>query len=166
MFLLTYFNKAEKNKEGRGKRFSAFVIFACVLSVALFAVWAVHRVNTVPAKAYCETLGEYSLKASTDIERESFFSQFGFTAESVSHSLVVIPSKGKVFEEYNALQRTQGLDLRPFMGKNANQYVLRLEKAGQDTPLYGVLITYKDSVVALHLTDFAPGTQYIGLCEV
>lgn len=166
MFLLSYFNKPEKNKESKGRKIPAFAIFALALSVALCAVWAVNRVGTVPSKAYCEGFGEYSLKASTDNERESFFAQFGFTAQSLSHSLVVIPQKGEVFEEYNALQRTQGLDLRPFAGKTANQYVLRLEKTGQDTPLYGVVTVYRDFAVAVHITDFSPENQFTGLFEI
>lgn len=165
MFLLSYFKKTEKSKEHRGKSFSFLPVFLIALTAALFAIWAVYRVNTVPSKAYCEGLGEYSLLASTDIEREGFFAQFGFTAESVCHSLVRIPSQGEVFEEYNALQKAQGLDLKPYMGKQAHQYIFSLKKEGQESPLYAVLFVYRDRVAAVHITDYTPNGMYLSILE-
>ena len=139
----------------KSKRIPVVILFLALIT-ALFAVWAVYRVNLVPEKAYCEAVGEYSLAASTDYERERFFSQFGFTAESAGHCTVRIPSQGKVAEEYAALQKSLGLDLKPYMGKQARQYTLRLtdEKTGEET--FGVLTVYRDRVVAVHLTDFIP----------
>lgn len=137
------------------KRIPAIVL-SLALITALFAVWAVYRVNYVPERAYCEAVGEYSLVASTDYEREKFFSQFGYSAESVEYCTLRIPCGGEIFEEYNSLQQSQGLDLKPFMGKQAHQYTLRLtdEKTGEET--FGVLTVYRHRVVAVHLTDFIP----------
>ncbi len=163
MFFISVFKKrekslkTEKSSDGKRKRLIPILIIACAVLVALFAVWAVYRVNYVPSKAYCEELSEYSLMASTEYERENFFAQFGYTAESVDHSTVRIPSEGEVFEEYNALQKTQGLDLKPYMGKQAHQYVLKIKDNSQEE-IFGVLTVYRDRVVAVHLTDYIPQT--------
>lgn len=166
MFLLSYFKKYLKKSEDNEKNRVPAVIFLCVLAVCAVTLWGVYRVNSVPSKVSCESLGEYSLLASTEAEREEFFSQFDITAESISHSLVQIPSQGKTFEEYNALQETQGLDLRPFMGKQAHQYILRIKRQSNEVPLYAVMTVYKDRVVALHITDFALGSACISLSEL
>lgn len=164
MFFITLFKKSGDKWEDKGKKWLPILIVSCAVLVALLAVWAVFRVNYVPSKAYCDELSEYSLMASTEYEREKFFAQFGYTAESFDYSTVRIPSEGKVFEEYNALQKAQGLDLKPYMGKQAHQYILKV-KDNKQAETFGVLIVYKDRVVAFHLTDFIPQTPVKSLID-
>lgn len=156
MFFITLFKKSGEKTEGKEKKLLPILFALCVFVVVMLISWAVYKVKYVPSTAFCEGLGEYSLAASTEHEREQFFSQFGYTAESLDYSIVCIPAGGRVFEEYNTLQKVQGLDLKPYMGKQANQYVLKLYKDSLPEELFGVLTVYKDRVVAVHLTDFIP----------
>lgn len=166
MFFLSYFSKFSDSAKSKKKSPASVLICIFALFFSLVSVWAVYKVNRVPSKAYCETLGEYSLLASTDYERESFFLQFGYNGEILSHSVVKIPSEGEVFEQYNALQKKQGLDLRPYMGKQGNEYILKLTKEGTEAELFAVMTVYRDCVVAVHITDFVPGRDCTGLCDL
>ncbi len=165
MFFITLFKKSGEKSEDKRKRWLPILIVACALVVALIAVWVVYKINYVPSRAYCEELSEYSLVASTEYEREQFFSQLGYSAESIDHSTVRIPSGGQVFEQYNNLQLSQGLDLKPYMGKQAHQYILRLGKDSQSEEMFGVLTVYKDRIIAVHLTDFIPHRPVKNLLE-
>ena len=162
MFFITMFRKGTKSQHKKTKPLYLWALVAGVAAVLVLSLWAVYRVNYVPSQAYCEGHGEYSLIASTYYEREQFFAQFGFEAESLEHSTVRIPSGGEVFEGYNSLQKSQGLDLRPFMGKQAHCYVLSLHNKTEEE-LFGVLTVYKDRVVAFHLTDLIPGRELRGM---
>lgn len=158
--------KTQKEKKQTCRRKLAGILTVVSVSVAaLLAVFFVMLLNRVPSSTYIEGVGEVSLLASTESEREDFFTQFGYTAESVESSAVVIPSEGEVFEEYNDLQEEQGLSLEPYGGKKAYRYTLKLDKkSGMGNNLYGVLTVYRDKVVAVHLTDFVYRGDYLGLC--
>ncbi len=165
MFFISWFKKPREKSENKRKKIIPMLIVACALSVALIALWAIYKINYVPSRAYCDELPEYSLMASTEYEREQFFSQFGYSAESTDHSLVRVPSEGQVFEQYNSLQLSQGLDLKPYMGKQAHQYIIRLSKESLTEELFGVLIVYKDRIIAVHLTDFIPNKPVKSLID-
>lgn len=165
MFFISLLDKLKKSHINKRKILWAVSVSAGVLIIALLAVWAVYKVSSVPSKAHCDKFPEYSLVASTDFEREQFFAQFGYSAESVAQNSVCIPEGGEVFEQYNNIQLRQGLDLRPYMGLQAHQYILRIYTQKQQRELYGVLTVYKDRVVAVHLTSFDPKEEIRGIAD-
>ena len=150
----------EKEKQRFYKKKSFLILASCVLLVAGVAIFAVLRAAGVPAEAYCEQIGKFRLEAHTQEDREKFFEQFSYSAQEVAVQQIVIPCESLQFEEYNEIQKSQGLDLMPYCGKSAKMYTLKLvddknaEEQKGETQLFGVLIVYKDRVVAAHLTDF------------
>ncbi|MGN0452807.1 MAG: DUF4830 domain-containing protein [Ruminococcus sp.] len=154
-----HFVCTEKLKLKSSKKVRGALILGAVMLLVILCIWAFLRLSDVPHSAYSESLGEYSLSAGTSEEREEFFSQFGFEAECVYECETSVPQKGEGFESYNELQRSMGLDLRPFLGKRAQQYIFRLSQSEGDTPFYAVMLVYRDKVIAVHLTDFSASSD-------
>lgn len=146
----------QKERNTAHSKKSVYILIAILASVAVVvAVLFTVALSHVPSSTYVEGVGEVSLSAATEHEREDFFAQFGYKAESLESTSVIIPSEGEVYEEYNELQEEQGLSLEPFCGKRAQQYILKLDKKSDEgNLLFGVLTVYRDRVVAAHLTDF------------
>ena len=71
---------------------------------------------------------------STHADRMLFLSNKGFEIDdsAVSSKEIVIPQKfGKVYSEYNALQKKAGFDLSQYKGKNATVYTYNI--SGDDS---------------------------------
>lgn len=151
--------KKQSDVENIKQRFykkKSFVIIVSVLFVAVAVLgFILYRVNRVPSVSYCEGVGKFRLEAYNKEDREKFFEQFSYAAEEVAVEEIIIPCDSLQFEEYNNLQKSQGFDLMPYCGKQAEMYTLKLSKeAESEIQLFGVLIVYKGRVVAAHKTDF------------
>ena len=140
----------------RKKRFVIILVSGLLVTACLFIVCTVFR---VPSKAFCEGVGEYSLLAGTQSEREAFFLPFGYKATSIGQSGIRVPSCGTVYEQYNEIQKSQGLDLEPYSGEDAVMYTFSLEDG-----LYGFLTVYKDRVIGAHISDCLYPASVRGLC--
>jgi len=69
--------------------------------------------------------GVISLKASSAAERLAFVSQFGWEVEEDPAEIteVIVPSEfDEVYENYNAIQKAQNLDLTPYSGKRVKRW--------------------------------------------
>lgn len=69
--------------------------------------------------------GDFNYRASTASERSGFISQFGWTFEEepVEVREIVIPQEfDEVYENYNNIQKQQGLDLSDFCGKRVKRW--------------------------------------------
>lgn len=89
--------------------------------------------------------------ASDNRERIAFLKQFGWEAESepVEIDQVLIPQKfNKVYENYNEIQRGQGLDLEKYKGKSCKRIGYRITNypGGGDNVRANLLI-YEDKVI-------------------
>lgn len=165
MFFLTYFkgkvgnNKREKtasNSKGLPFKLKMTVVVLSAAIIALLCVGAVLRVNEVPDTAHSDLLGEYSLLASTDREREEFFLQFGYRAEQTDKRQSTVHATGEIFEGYRQLLSSEGLDIAKYSGKLVSEYVFRLySEDGSFDGLYAVMTVYKDRVIAVYMTDFS-----------
>ncbi len=70
-------------------------------------------------------MGKYALQAGTNAERIQFLNQFGWTAqeEPVEVSDVIIPAEfNETYQQYNALQKEQGLDLSRYCGATCKKW--------------------------------------------
>ena len=146
--------KKEKNEATSNKKKLWIIWVSAGIVLASLAGWMIYAVNRVPSKSYTEGVGEYSLLAGTKEQREAFFEQFGYTATEAYEQDITVPGDSEIFEEYNKLQKSQGLDLYPYCGKTAKMYTLQIEQKGEDE-LFGVIIVYKGKVIGAHLTDMA-----------
>ena len=91
-------------------------------------------------------------------DRLAFLSSFGYSVrgEPVQVQQVKIPSEpSEVFERYNALQLSQGYDLRKYAGRNLTRYVYALEDAGGDW--YATVLEHRGEIVGGDVASAEPG---------
>lgn len=141
-------------------------VFFAVASLAagimcIICMTAVH--NKASDTATCDELGTYFLTAKNTSEQCQFLEQFGYKANSKSMESreVVIPTKfNKVYEDYNSLQKSIGLDLGGFRGVTAQE--VRFELKNSETK-YAVLLIYNEKVIGAHLTNGEYGQSNLPL---
>ncbi len=144
----------EKDLKRRFYKKKSFYIAVILLMFAtIISVFILCRLNKVPSVSYCEGIGKFRLEAYSKEDREEFFEQFSYKAEEISVEEITIPCESVQFEEYNELQKSQGLDLMPYCGKVAKMYTMKLSGNAEEEELFGVLIVYKDKVIGAHKTD-------------
>ena len=97
--------------------------------------------------------------ASSNDGRVKFLTDFGWevTTSPTESSQVKIPeSTSKVFDRYNALQKSQGYDLTEFAGKKVMRYVYKINNyPGATEPVYATLLVYKNQIIGGDVTDTA-----------
>ncbi len=89
--------------------------------------------------------------------RVAFLKDFGWdvTTSPTETSQVRIPkTDSEVFERYNALQKSQGYDLKSFSGKTVMRYVYKVNNyPGAVEPVYATLLVYKNQIIGGDITD-------------
>ena len=87
----------------------------------------------------------------TEAERIAFLSSFGWevAGEAAEADEITIPeSFNDVYEEYNAIQLEQGLDLKPYCGKTAKRYVYTVVNyPGEETEVSAHLLVCDGVIV-------------------
>ena len=94
---------------------------------------------------------QYSIQAGENEKRIDFLKQFGWEVEQepVSIEEIVIPQQfNQVYERYNELQKTQGMDLTKYAGKTVKKVVYQITNyQRQDTIVHATLLIYHDKVI-------------------
>lgn len=131
-----------KIKNSRVTIFSAlcFLIFLIVCIVMLGAA----------APDTIEIEGEsYPLTVEDDEDIEEFIEAFGYEIEGcVSDTAVTVPKTwNNTYESYQKLQKSQGLDLTPYKGKEARMLVYAL----CDSDELVTLLVAENRVIAAHI---------------
>lgn len=95
--------------------------------------------------------GQYSLKAETSEDRIAFFKQFGWEVaeKPIEVSEVTIPQTfNTVYENYNKMQKEQGLDLSKYQGKTCKQWVYEITNyPSQAATVRGTLLVLDNVVI-------------------
>ena len=98
------------------------------------------------------------IKAAAD--RVEFLNAHGWTADAESEECqeVVVPREfDSVFEEYNALQKSQGFDLSKYRGKRIMRYVYRIaDHPSGKSPIYASILVYKNTVIGGDIQNPSP----------
>lgn len=132
------------------------VILAAILLVVTAAIVLTKVRNAAPN---AEAAGvRYSLSAATNEERVAFLSQFGWkvNAEPVETKDVTIPQKfDDVYDNYNRIQKDQGLDLTPYAGKTCKQWVYAVTNYPQNPDVRATMLIYGNRVIAGDLSTVA-----------
>ena len=103
------------------KQWVWLAVLAVLLVLAIVLAVRPHRAVTASAGFSCD--------AATDAQRKSFLAQFGWTVQDdpVEICEVIIPDTfNDVYRAYNALQKSQGLDLTRYMGKRVKRWTYEL----------------------------------------
>lgn len=132
--------------------------WACALLALLTAIIVLSCLMKRPATATMAN-GSYSLKAASDEDRIAFLKQFGWevTKDPVEVSEVTIPQTfNSVYENYNKIQKEQGLDLSKYAGKICKQWVYEIKNyPSQSATVRATLLVYNDEVVGGDISSAA-----------
>ncbi|MBR3971280.1 MAG: DUF4830 domain-containing protein [Ruminococcus sp.] len=155
--------KGEKSKRTKSKKKIWIIAISAGVMLLSLVLWIIYAANRVPSKSYAEGVGEYTLTAQTSQQREEFFEQFGYIAKEVSEQEITVPCDSQSFEDYNDLQKSQGLNLNPYGGRRAQMYTMQI--GDKEKELFGVIIVYKGKVIGAHLTDMRYPATLSPLCK-
>ena len=99
-------------------------------------------------------VGGINMRASTSEERTAFFSQFGYiiSSDPLEVKEVVIPAEfDETYEEYNSIQKSQGLDLSKYKGKRVKMWSYAIKNypgyENADGTIRGNILVYEGVVV-------------------
>lgn len=140
MFILTM--KTSKKK--------LMIIPIVVFIMALIIIMIFYGKSENNNYAICP-IGKYSVSATNNNERIEFLSQFGWKVEPEPIEIcnIRIPSTfNSVYENYNSIQKEQGLDLVDYMGKNCERYTYKvLNYPNCSGAVYADLLIYNGIVI-------------------
>ncbi|HHZ05886.1 MAG TPA: DUF4830 domain-containing protein [Clostridiales bacterium] len=127
--------------------------FSIIVLVSILLIMLVLRFTACGFKkttAESITMGTYTLLAGSNESCIDFLSQFGWTADNEPAEVedVKIPMEfNETFNEYNELQRQQGLDLANYKGKVCQRRSYNITNYGTDTQVKANLLVYNGVVI-------------------
>jgi len=138
------------------KKKIAVVFAAAVVAIAALVLLLSGGNDTAPT---------VSTNLANNDARVAFLKSFGWevAASPTESGQVRIPeSSSKIFDRYNALQKSQGYDLTDYAGKTVMRYVYKITNFPNATePVYATLLVYKNQVIGGDITDTsAKGKMY------
>lgn len=151
MFVFT-FNKKKGTK-------LVFIAFFAVVAVALCAFIGLQQRDGIKTYATCDELGTYSTEAPDEEAQAKFLRSLGIKVEpeAISSDEITVPTVfDDVYNAYNELQATIGLDLTPFKGQEIERVVFRIKKSDKTA----TLLIYKGHVVGGHISSGVFGDSY------
>ena len=107
----------------RMSKIKIFLAFALVLAAGVIV--AIVLAASHSAEAPKQIPQEMNLAAETEEQRAGFLKSFGWeiSAQPTEIAEVAIPTEfDEVYQNYNALQKTQGFDLEPYKGQTVKRY--------------------------------------------
>lgn len=136
-------------KSGKLKKILALcLVFALAV---IGGVIYVSKTEVMPVS----NIGGISMKASTNEERVSFFSQFGWdiNEDPVEVKEVIIPTEfDETYTAYNEIQKAQSLDLEPFKGVRVKKWCYEINNypgyESSDGIIHGNILVYNGIIVA------------------
>ena len=124
------------------------VVLAAVAGVILAIVLLFGGNSSTPTSAPA---------VSNNDSRVQFLQNMGWdvSASPTESGQVKIPQElSKVYERYNALQKSQGYDLSQYAGKTVMRYVYKINNfPGATEPVYATLLVYKNQIIGGDITD-------------
>jgi hypothetical protein len=122
-------------------------IIAVLGLIVAVAAWPKADVPTQQAT----TTGINYGNIKNDTDRITFLKQFGWEVdlEPIECQEIIIPSVfNKVYEQYNAIQKAQGLDLSKYVGKRAKRWTYRIKNYPNSTDeVRANVVVYNNSVI-------------------
>ena len=137
------------------------LIFATALVLCLFIAFVgVSKVDYTPkSEASIEGFGEYSTLAKTDEQTQEFAEQFFEVEELYSLQEVYVPvTFNEKYEQYNQVQKAQGLDLEPYKGEKCKLYMYLLSDFDIDgEQAFMSVMVYRDRVIGGDISPLKVG---------
>ena len=108
------------------KRHSGKTLLLGVLLLVGAAVWGLFRLNAAKSGG---------ISGETNTDRLSYIESFGWNAGTIHSDVKEIRIPGdfdEVYEEYNAVQLSQGFDLRRYRAHSVKQYTYKISRTDDD----------------------------------
>ena len=122
-----------------------------VLSLAALVVLIAFIPTYVPASVSVKEEAKSYDGLSTDAERTAFLRDFGWEVSETPEECVevTVPARfDSVYEDYNRLQKEQGLDLTRYRGKKVMRYTYTVNNYPDcDGTVYASLLLYKNRLI-------------------
>jgi hypothetical protein len=86
----------------------------------------------------------------TNSDRVAFIESYGWSVDAapIDSAEVVIPELfDEVFNKYNEIQKSEGLDLSKYKGKSVRKYTYTVKNCDFDGTVYANLLVYKNKVI-------------------
>ncbi len=131
-------------------KFTAILLAAAAALVCIIAMSGTSSMFTTEAIAAANRSLKYD-KIKTDEDRVSFLSQFGWECDGSAAEEVKIklPAEfDRIMTEYNELQKSQGLDLHKFKGREIERYTYKITNyPDYDGTVLANLLIYRGRVI-------------------
>lgn len=136
----------------RANTLKFFGVIAVSVAILCAIVLAVPEYRPVSTKAVAAQAEKYTYdKVKTAADAVDFLAQFGWEVEEnpLEEVTINIPAEfDKVMNAYNELQRSQGLDLTKYRGRDVTRYTFRVTNyEGYKGTVMANVITYKGKVI-------------------
>lgn len=132
-------------------------LMAVIVLVFLVVLGLTLLLNRKPESA-SQTAASVPAVSAND-GRIQFLKDFGWEVNATpkeSNQVRVPDESSRVFERYNALQLSQGYDLKDYAGKRVMRYVYEVTNyPGATESVYATLLVYKDKIIGGDITDTA-----------
>ncbi len=122
------------------KRIIAFVL----LAAAVIGAWIFLKGRGA------EETEKKTFAGGSNEERVSFLQSFGWEIDEnpAETREVMIPAEfNDVYTTYNAMQKAQGFDLKPYAGQVCTQYKYQVKNYPGETEVYATLLVYGEMII-------------------
>lgn len=130
------------------KRRSGKTVMIGVILIIIAAVWGFIRLTSQ---------GSSGISGATDRERTAYIESFGYEVGTVPDKIeeIRIPANfDEAYEQYNAIQREQGFDLRKYRAYYAKKYTYTITNSGSTAvPLCANLIVIDGIIVGADISS-------------
>ena len=117
-------------------------------------------------------VGGVNMRAGTAEERVAFFSQFGYeiAEDPLEVKEIIIPTEfDETYEEYNRIQKSQGLDLSKYQGKRVKMWSYAIMNyPGYETAegtVRGNILVYDGVVIGGDVSNIELGGFMVGFAD-
>lgn len=134
------------------KRISKASIATALIIVFMLLLLVLRLVSASQSTtAYSESVGKYSTVVEEEFSATDFLAQFDIEIDESTQQTVniTIPSEfNEVYEKYNAIQQSQGLDLTDYKGKEATIYTYDVTNSSNENDVKCHLVVCEERIVA------------------
>ena len=125
-----------------------FAVVAISVAILATAIGILPSVNA--ASDVASVLTDYK-NINTQEDMANFLSQFGYETDPTPVEVyeIKIPEEfNSVYDEYNELQRAQGLNLKRYLGNDATAYVYRITNYEWEGEVFATLFIRNNRIIA------------------
>lgn len=151
-------------KSGLKSKKVKVLLLATALVLCLFIAFVgVSVVDYTPkSKASIDGFGEYSTIVKTEEQAKQFAQQFFEVEQLYTLQEVYVPvTFNDRYEQYNQLQKAQGLDLEPYKGEKCRLYMYLLaDFEAENEQAFMSVMVYRDRVIGGDISALKDGAQW------